>query len=253
MANLDLIKHLNEKYGKSSPIRNQKKLFAINDSFDPDNLKKALPSNIADLGVSYTRHFDLGLSADVCLMFIDICGFSTRLGHLDGDEIADFFDDYYDLVIPTIYKFGGEIDKVLGDGIICVFGPPFLSNEFEDNIKKANQCAKEIIKSTKGKEYSSKIAFHCGRIKYFKNKSGLYKEFTIIGKPLTELFRLESVSMDERINYYTDTEIREYYKQIFSRSSSSFGGQAEWSHSRHNLPSLKGISYTEFHTIKNNS
>ena len=43
---------------------------------------------------------------------------------------------------------------------------------------------------------------HCGTINYFKNKTGLYHEFTMIGKPLTELFRLESVSIDERINYY---------------------------------------------------
>ena len=34
-------------------------------------------------------------------------------------------------------------------------------------------------------------------INYFKNKSAFYNELTIVGKPLTELFRLESISENE--------------------------------------------------------
>jgi class 3 adenylate cyclase len=124
-------------------------------------------------------------------------------------------------VIPIIYEYGGEIDKIIGDGIICIFGPPFLGNDLKQNIKKANDCAKALIEATEGKEYSSKVAFHCGIINYFKNKTGLYKEFTMIGKPLTEIFRLESVSLDERVNYYSNTPIRLYFEAIINRPSSA--------------------------------
>ena len=69
-------------------------------------------------------------------------------------------------------------------------------------------------------KFASKVAIHSGTINYFKNKTGLYKEFTLIGKPLTELFRLESISIDQRINYYDETDIRPYYSELISPSSS---------------------------------
>lgn len=254
MANLDLIKRLNEHYGKSSPIRTETRMFAINEAIDPNRLEKAITNSLASMGPLYAGYFDLGLPAEVALLFIDVCSFSTRFGKLDGEEIAAYFDKYYDVVIPIIYKYGGEIDKVIGDGIICIFGPPFLSSDLNQNIKKANDCAKEIIKATEGKDYSSKVAFHCGSINYFKNKTGFYKEFTMIGKPLTEIFRLESVSLDERVNYYGGTVIRNYYEDIFKRSASggSSTGKAEWSHDTHNLPDLKGIDFKVYHSIEHN-
>ena len=70
----------------------------------------------------------------------------------------------------------------------------------EDCIKEADKCAKKIIRETYNNKFESKIAFHFGRINYFKNKSAFYNELTIVGKPLTELFRLESVSKNLRIN-----------------------------------------------------
>lgn len=253
MANLDLIKKLNEEYGKNSSIIRETKLFSLNESFDPGKIEKALPDALADFGPSYTRYFDFGLPADVALLFIDVCGFSTRFGHLNGEDIAEYFHKYYDIVIPIIYKYGGEIDKIMGDGIICVFGPPYLENNLTNSINKANQCAKEIIKITKGGQFSSKVAFHAGTINYFKNKTGLYKEFTMIGKPLTEIFRLESVSLDERINYYGETQIREFYEKRFNGNTTiGTSNKTEWLHSDHKLPNLKGIDFTKYHTIKYN-
>lgn len=254
MANLDFIKRLNEQYGKSSPVRNEIRKFSINEAMDPKKLEKAITNSLTAMGPSYASYFDLGLSAEVALLYIDVCSFSTRFGHLNGEDIADYFDKYYDVVIPIIYKHGGEIDKVIGDGIICIFGPPFLGEDLKQNIKKANDCAKAIIKATEGKSYSSKVAFHCGTINYFKNKSGLYNEFTMIGKPLTEIFRLESVSLYERVNYYGSTPIRSFYEGIFNRSTKGVtsSDKAEWSHGAHKLPELKGVDFRVYYSIEHN-
>jgi len=248
MANLDVIKRLNEYYGKQSPVRTETKLFAINEAIGSDRIEKAITNSLASMGPLYAGYFDMGLPAEVA------CSFSTRYGHLDGEKIAEYFDKYYDKVIPIIYEYGGEIDKIIGDGIICIFGPPFLDNDLDLNIKRANDCAKALIEATEGKEYSSKLAFHCGTINYFKNKTGLYKEFTMIGKPLTEIFRLETVSLDERINYYSDTPIRSYYEEIFNKPSSAAVKltKAKWKHHDHVLPPLKGVNFSSYHSISHN-
>lgn len=250
MANLDLIRQFNATYGKNSPVMRETKLFAINEALDPDNLQKAISNSISDLGPEYVRYFYLGLPADVAMLFIDVCGFSTKQSSLNGNEIGEFFDEYYDIIIPIIYKYGGEVDKIMGDGIICLFGPPFQDLTLKKNISQANLSAKEIIKATRDTKFASKVAMHAGSINYFKNKSGLYKEFTIIGKPLTELFRLESISKDDRINYFGGSEVRKYYSGLISHSSGL--GQASWTHSQHLVNNLKGVDYEQYYSIKYN-
>ncbi len=254
MANLDLITKLNIEYGRDSKLSKEKKFFALNESFDPGKIEKALPDVLENLGPGYINYFEFGLPAEVALLYIDVCNFSTRFSHLQGNDIAEYFHEYYNIVIPIIYKFGGEVDKIMGDGIICVFGPPYLPNDLNTNISLANKCAKEIIKVTKDGEFSSKVAFHCGTINYFQNKTGLYKEFTMIGKPLTELFRLESVSLEEQINYYSETQIREFYQRKFDSRVMSAGNvkNAEWLHSDYDLPHLNGVDYRSFHAINYN-
>lgn len=249
MANLEQIKKLNEIYDKQSPIR-KIKTFAINanESINNRDLIKALDGISSELGPEYAQYFDLGLSADAVLMFIDVCSFSTRLSYLKGEEIGAYFDEYYEIIIPIIYKYGGEIDKIMGDGIVCLFAPPFQNMNLLFNIEQADKCAKEIIRQTKGTKYSSKVAFHSGEINYFKNKSGFYNELTVIGKPLTELFRLESISEDEQINYYCDTDIRKYYEDYRFGNNSS--GIANWTHSYPKSHNLKGVGYTHYCSIE---
>lgn len=252
MANLEQIKYFNERFGKESSLTRKTKLFSINESLDPDNLKKAISNAITELGSGFNVYLEKGMSVDATLLFIDVSNFSTTQASLTGDAISDFFDEYYNIVIPIIYKFGGEIDKIMGDGIVCLFAPPFLTILPEERRKKANECAEEIVKATKNTKYASKVAIHSGEIKYFKNKSGYYKEYTIVGKPLTELFRLESVSNDGCINFFADSEIHKIHKETITKNNitGQMYGFRYGPYSRYNVDGLKGVSYSAYYSKK---
>lgn len=247
MANLELIKKLNLKYNKRSPFTVSTKSFSLNESFDTRNIEASIQNNISALGGNYTTYFDEGRDAEVVLLFIDICNFSTRFGHLNGKQISQYFDEYYDKIIPIIYLYGGEIDKIIGDGIICLFGQPFIQEKLQDCIKNADKCAKEIIKETyNSSKFESKIAFHYGKINYFKNKSGFYNELTVVGKPLTELFRLESISENERINYFVK------YKYLTNWNSELNNNSVLWEleEIKESPEKLKGVDYKYLQTNK---
>lgn len=252
MANLEQIKYFNERFGKKSPITQKKMIFSINESLDPENLKKAISSSIADLGPFYTIYLEQGKSAQAVLLFIDISNFSTLQNGLTGNQISEFFDQYYDVVIPIIYKHGGEIDKIMGDGIICLFAPPFSVTTPEKRLFNANECAEEIVKVTKNTKFASKVAIHSGSINYFKNKSGYYNELTIVGKPLTELFRLESISHEGSINFFANSPIHELHKPEIEKNIrigfmyTMLYGPYE----RHNVIGLKGVSYSAYYSKK---
>lgn len=251
MANLDLIRKLNLNYGKQSAIADSDDIINLNEAFDPDIIEKGLDDAIARLGPNFIGCFEFGLSSDVAIIFIDVCSFSTRFAGLMGDEIGEYFDAYYDIVIPLIYKYGGEVEKVIGDGIIAIFGRPFLDADISECITNAARCSREIIKTTVNTDYSSKVALHSGKINYYRNKTGLYKEYTMIGKPLTELFRLESISENDCINYYEETPVDEYFSAstLPANAPASQRSQALWTQHSKAISGLKGVDYTKMSYI----
>jgi len=255
MANLQHIHQLHKQYnGKSVLVKSLD--VSLNEAFDSANIKKGFDNNaLASLGKDYSNYFDLGLEADVALLFIDVSNFSTRYGALRGQEVANFFHQYYDLIIPIIYKYNGEVEKIIGDGIIAVFGPPFSKNNISQNIINAYNCAKEVIQLTYGNKFQSKVALHAGVINYFKNKSGLYSEFTMVGKPLTELFRLESIAEDGTICYFGNSLVSGLFlKTVLKNALENLDSKrkVKWSHGITDFANIKGIDYNKLVTVSLN-
>ncbi|PNQ72852.1 hypothetical protein C1T31_10125 [Hanstruepera neustonica] len=247
MANLRLIKEFNKKYNKHSAIAN----LDLENSMMNESLQFSIQKRISNLGGAYERHFRDRDPANLAFLFIDICSFSTRFTNLSGKGIAKVLDDYYDIVIPIIYKHGGEIDKVIGDGIIAIFGPPFSEDNVGYNIRQADLCAKEIIEKTINTNYYSKIALHFGEIVYYCNDSIFYEEYTVVGKPVTELFRLESISEDKKINFYHIEKKIDAYKQQLLANGEKSKIPARWVTSNPKpVGTLRGVSYKYYKTTE---
>jgi hypothetical protein len=201
MPNLSQISSLREKYHSNNQISKQE-IRLLTESFNKSPLEiKNLFAN-ARKNDHLLKYFESQQSAHIILLFIDITDFSSKCRSLTNSLLSSYLDKYYDRVIPAIYRHGGEIEKIIGDGIICLFGEPFLNDTKPKLFEKADACAKDIVVDLKGTEMEVKIALHDGIIMYYKNKTDNYPEYTMIGRPLTELFRLESVSENNSINYY---------------------------------------------------
>lgn len=166
-------------------------------SFLLENLNPAKPDLI--------EYFDEGKEEDVALLFIDITSFSKTISGWANNKIKNYLDAYYNKVIPIIYENGGEIEKLMGDGIICVFGRPFLKLNSPDYVYRAEECAEAVIKTFFHTDKNVKVAIHKGTINYYKVPGEHYGEYTIIGQPITDLYRLESVSKPNAINFFTDS------------------------------------------------
>ena len=148
------------------------------------------------------KYFDEAKEEDVALLFIDITSFSRTISGFNNSQIKVFLDEYYENIIPIIYKHGGEIEKLMGDGIICVFGKPFLKLDSPEYVYHAESCAKEIIQNFHNTPKNVKVAIHKGLVNYYKVPGEYYGEYTIIGQPITDLYRLESISKPNAVNFY---------------------------------------------------
>jgi class 3 adenylate cyclase len=250
MPNLKHLANLKEKYPQFNKKLTSKETRYIIEAFDPSKIEKGFSFDDGSVQ-EYIEFFRERKKVEVVLLFIDITSFSQKFQNKTSDQIAEYLDKYYSEVIPIINFCGGEVEKIIGDGIIAVFGEPFLKGDREALHKKAEECASVIVASNKNTEFESKVALHFGEVLYYNNEDIDYSDFTIVGKALTELFRLESVSDPNAINFYSGTYFERKNLDDVNRSRANSGaGKAKWFLSVVKETNLKGVDFVGFRSLK---
>ncbi|MBP7635582.1 adenylate/guanylate cyclase domain-containing protein [Candidatus Ozemobacteraceae bacterium] len=65
--------------------------------------------------------------ADIGILFADISGFTKMSEQVlrDPQRIAKFIDTWSKAVVERVFPLNGALDKIVGDCVIILFGPPF--------------------------------------------------------------------------------------------------------------------------------
>ena len=261
MPNLRQIISLREKYASKERINDSFNIHEAKKHLEFEELQKAIASEdfkVLSENISITKYFSVTAKKQipdiityfekqkkewVVLLYIDITNFSSKTNELSSEDITQRLDNYYNTLIPIIYEYEGEIEKIMGDGIICIFGAPFLkANNNQEKYIKAESCARKVINTFRTTENDVKIALHDGQIIYYKTPTDYYKEYTMIGKVLTELYRLESVSIPNSINYFQGST---YDKLISGHSLGITIANKNWASGHRNVI-LNGIGEKQF-------
>ncbi len=72
------------------------------------------------------------------MLFADLVGFTTLAEHRDPEAVKRLIDSCFQLLVDDITSFGGRVDKILGDGILALFGAPVAH---EDDAERAVRAA----------------------------------------------------------------------------------------------------------------
>ena len=97
----------------------------------------------------------------VTIMFADLVGSTAMSTQLDAEDCSEVNNAYRDACLPCIERFGGSIDRFLGDGILATFG---LHRAHEDDPERAIRAGLAVIDamakldSTVGKAKGVKLA-----------------------------------------------------------------------------------------------
>ncbi len=155
-------------------------------------------SNIADL--------ELGnqVKKMATTLFCDLTSTAEISQSLSLEENFNFINSYLNVVSPIIRRYGGFVDKYLGDGILAVFARP----------ENAIDCAHNIIRSIEVKNKSqrdlppvdAKISIHTGEVIFGIVGDEERKSPTIVSDVVNLASKMED------LNKYLHT------KMIFSKS-----------------------------------
>ena len=72
------------------------------------------------------------------MLFADLVEFTTLAEHRDPEAVKRLIDSCFQLLVDDITSFGGRVDKILGDGILALFGAPVAH---EDDAERAVRAA----------------------------------------------------------------------------------------------------------------
>ncbi|MGZ4132204.1 MAG: adenylate/guanylate cyclase domain-containing protein, partial [Actinomycetota bacterium] len=60
----------------------------------------------------------------VTILFVDLVGFTERSDNADPEDVRRTLVPYHAGVKEQLERFGGVLDKFIGDGVMGVFGAP---------------------------------------------------------------------------------------------------------------------------------
>lgn len=81
----------------------------------------------------------------VSVLFLDVVGFSLLCERKAPREVFDLLKAVYAEITETIHRWGGVVDKTLGDGVLCFFGlPDETGSATHDHADRAIGCALEL-------------------------------------------------------------------------------------------------------------
>jgi class 3 adenylate cyclase len=77
----------------------------------------------------------------VTVLFCDLVGFTARAERLDPEDVRRLLAPYHDRLRSELERFGGTVEKFIGDAVMAVFGAPVAH---EDDPERAVRAALAI-------------------------------------------------------------------------------------------------------------
>ena len=122
-------------------------------AFRPDDVARLLQND------EYERRFLAPREETVAILYVDIAGF-TRISETilkTPARVAELVETWSHDAVEIVWQHGGVFDKMVGDCIIALFGPPFYDETPGKRLARAIRCAIDIREMTN--KLPQRIAF----------------------------------------------------------------------------------------------
>ena len=75
------------------------------------------------------------------VLFADLVGFTTFSESADPEHVKNLVDRCFERLVADVAAFGGQVDKIVGDAIVALFGAPVAH---EDDAERAVRAALQM-------------------------------------------------------------------------------------------------------------
>lgn len=181
-------------------------------SLDGPTLRRELHRRLGNV-IQESVGFQVGgQNKEVTILFSDLRGFSLLSEGYSARQVVELLNRYFAHMCEIIYRYGGTVDKFIGDSIMALFGAPVSRS---NDIERAVCCAAEmqIRMDAYNKENESLglpklymgIGMNTGEVAAGKIGSDLHSEYTVIGDEVNLTSRIEAYTLRGQILFSEKT------------------------------------------------
>jgi adenylate cyclase len=148
----------------------------------------------------------------VCVMFVDIRSFTAAARMRTPAEVVARLDTVFEILVETVDRHSGIVNKFLGDGLLAIFGAP-IDDPFEaaNAVAAAREMLSAIERGNVGDPWPIRlgIGIHIGQAVAGTVGSPRRKEYTVIGDTVNLASRLESLNKEVGSQLIVSDAVRE--------------------------------------------
>ncbi len=142
----------------------------------------------------------------VTVLFVDLAGSTPLAERLDPEEWRGMLGRYFAVLSRNIERFGGTIDKYIGDAVMAVFGAPIAR---EDDPHRAINAALAVraemakvnddLEGRYGARLNLRLGINSGEVVAGLLAGGVEGAYTVTGDTVNTAQRLESAAPPNEI------------------------------------------------------
>ncbi len=110
--------------------------------FLENTLRRYVSLQVAEQIIAEGRDFFAPQRRKVTVMFADLRGFTPLAEQLKPEEVFEMLNEYFGIMVESIFKYDGMIDKYMGDCVMAVWGA--WREEEQDDALRAVLAALEM-------------------------------------------------------------------------------------------------------------
>ncbi len=129
------------------------------------------------------------------VLFADLVGFTALSEEMDPEQVKGLVDRCFENLAQDIEAFGGRVDKVVGDGIVALFGAPVAHEDDAERAVRAGLRMQQTIARLArqgGHPVQMRVGVNTGEVLVGTVRAG--REYTAMGDVVNTASRLQEAA-----------------------------------------------------------
>ncbi len=129
------------------------------------------------------------------VLFADLVGFTRLSETADPEQIKNIVDQCFERLAAEVVSYGGQVDKVIGDALVAIFGAPVAHEDDAERAVRAGLRMQERLDQLCGEtglELRMRIGINTGEVLVGALRAG--GDYTAMGDVVNTASRLQTIA-----------------------------------------------------------
>lgn len=126
-------------------------------------LQRFIPADLLETVLSGNLPESQNMRAEAGVILAQLSGYEPHLARIEPGQVVNMLNHHLEMAVEVMQRYGGTVEKYLGDGIIVYFNiPQPQDNYIVQTLRAALELQQAISQSTDNVQFS--IGIHVGRV-----------------------------------------------------------------------------------------